>query len=142
MIYTRNIYVLTTGEESAQQSTLKIDYYNSLIYNSTTQKMYIPNATGMSIPNGEEGIWNVNTGSIITAFYGSYSKVGMQVILGASVTLASTTSVNVILPFAPQYGNIYTIGKLTITITGGSKTASIVSSEAGVYQFNINYKTA
>lgn len=97
------------------------------------------------VPIEEVGVWAIPNGGGITAFTANYSKIGKQVGISGRISFGTGyvagTDVQIVLPFAPQFGGVYTIGDLTFTL-GSNTNAQVKSSAVGNNKpFNLNYKT-
>lgn len=101
----------------------------------------------MELPVEESGDWPIAMGTSIVAATAYYSKIGKQVYLAGQLSFAanysSNTNVPITLPFAPNYGGIYTIGDLIFTLSNNSTTALVKSLASGINKtFQLNFMTA
>lgn len=112
---------------------------NATLINTGTSAVQVWN----EIPKEVTGVWTITTGGVISSATANYSKIGKQINLSGTFTIAAASAVaSITLPFTPNYGGIYVVGDLTITLTNNSATATIQSATAGAKPFQLNFKTS
>lgn len=122
-------------------------YYDTSINHSVVNTGDSENQVWKEIPTEDAGAWEITSSSGMTSPNAEYSKIGKQVSLSGLLSFSSgydvDTNVQIVLPFTPKYGGVYTVGDLTFTLTNNSTNANVKSSSTGNNKpFNIQFKTA